>query len=118
MIDHPVIEHGSTRTDRWLQRNRLRLAVWIAVVEGLLLILGFVNRWATLFVAVLVVVAYFVVGSRLRPGAARDVAWTAAVSQALVALIPILLIVVSTMALVAVAILGVVALIVLFGDRR
>ena len=118
MIEPRAIEHGSTRTDRWLRRIRLRLAVWIAVVEGLLLVFGILNRWATLFVAALVIVGYLAVASRLRPGAARDVAWIAAVSQALVALIPVLLIVVSTMALVAVAVLAVVALVILFGDRR
>jgi hypothetical protein len=118
MIEQPVLEHGSTRGGRWLQRNRLRIAFAIALVEGLLLVVGEINRWATLLVAVLIIVGYFAFGSRLRQPLARDVAWVAAVSQALVALIPILLIVVSTVALIAVGILAVVALIVLFGDRR
>jgi hypothetical protein len=118
MIEQPVIEHGSTRGARWLQRNRLKAAFWIAVVEGLLLVFGEISRWGTLLIAALIILGYFAFGSRLRQPLARDVAWIAAVSQALVALIPILLIVVSTVALIAVGILAVVALIVLFGDRR
>jgi hypothetical protein len=118
MIEQPAIEHGSTRAGRWLRRNRLRVAFWIALIEGLLLVFGEISRWGTLLVAALIIVAYFAFGSRLRAPLARDVAWIAAVSQALVALIPILLIVVSTLALIAVGILAVVALIVLFGDRR
>jgi hypothetical protein len=118
MIDHPVIEHGSTRGSRWLRQNRLKLAFGIAVVEGLLLVFGEISRWGTLLLAALIIVAYFAFASRLRQALARDVAWVAAVSQALVALIPILLIVVSTVALIAVGILAIVALIVLFGDRR
>jgi hypothetical protein len=118
MIEQPAIEHGSTRGGRWLRRNRLRVAFWIAVIEGLLLVFGEITRWGTLLVAALIIVSYFAFGSRLRQPLARDVAWIAAVSQALVALIPILLIVVSTVAVIAVGILAVVALIVLFGDRR
>ena len=118
MIDHPALEHGSTRGGRWLRRYRTRIAFWIAVVEGLLLVFGAISRWGALFIAALIIVGYFALASRLRPGAARDVAWIAAVAQALVALIPILLIVVGTLALIAVGVLGIVALIVLFGDRR
>lgn len=118
MIEQPALEHGSSRGGRWLRRYRSRIAFWIAVVEAILLVFGAISRWGALLIAVLVIVGYFAVGTRLRSALAREVAWIAAVSQALVALIPILLIVVSTLALIAVGILAVVALIVLFGDRR
>jgi hypothetical protein len=117
-MEQPALEHGSTRSGRWLRRYRLRIAFWIAVAEAILLVAGVIDRWAVLFFALLVIVGYFVIGSRLRLGFARDVAWTAAVSQALVALVPILVILVGTLALIAVGILAVVALVVLFGDRR
>jgi hypothetical protein len=118
MLEQPALEHGSTRPGRWVRRYRTRIAFWIAVIEGLLLVFGAISRWGALFIAALIIIGYFALATRLRPGAARDVAWIAAVSQALVALIPILVIVVGTLALVAVGILAVVALIVLFGDRR
>ena len=118
MIDQPALEHGSTRPGRWLRHYRTRIAFWIAVVEGLLLVFGAIGRWAALLIAVLIIVGYFAVATRLRSPVLRDTAWIAAVSQALVALIPILVIVVGTLALVAVGILALVALIVLFGDRR
>jgi hypothetical protein len=114
---HPAIEHGSTRAGRWLRQNRLRIAFWIAVIEGLLLVFGEITRWGTLLVAVLIIVGYFALGSRLRSPLARDVAWIAAVSQALVALVPVLLFVLTGLAIVAVAILAIAALIVLFGRR-
>jgi hypothetical protein len=118
MIDQPALEHGSTRAGRWLRRYRTRIAFWIAVVEGILLVFGAISRWGALFVAVVIIVGYFAVATRLRSALARDVGWIAAVSQALVALVPILVIVVGTLALIAVGILAVVALIMLFGDRR
>ena len=118
VIEHPVLEHGTTRSGRWLRRYRTRIAFWVAVVEALLLVFGAIDRWGALFVAVLVIAAYFVLGPRVRSPLGRDVLWTAAVSQALVALVPILVIVLGTLTLIAVGILAVVALIVLFGDRR
>jgi hypothetical protein len=118
VIEQPVLEHGSTPSSRWLRRYRIRLAFWIALAEAILLIVGAIDKWAALLVAVLVVVGYFAIGSRLRSPAARDVAWIAAVSQAIVALVPILVILVGTLTLIAVGILAVVALVVLFGERR
>jgi hypothetical protein len=118
MIEQPALEHGTTRPGRWLRRYRTRIAFWIAVVEGILLVVGAINRWGALFVAVLIIVGYFAIGLRLRSPLARDAAWIAAVSQALVALVPILVILIGTLALIAVGILAIVALIVLFGDRR
>jgi hypothetical protein len=118
MLEQPVLEHGTTRSERWFRRYRTRIAFWIAVVEGILLVFGVFNRWAVLLVAVAIIGAYFAFVRQLRSPLARDVGWTAAVSQALVALIPILVILVGTLALIAVGVLAVVALIFLFGDRR
>lgn len=118
MIEQPVLEHGTTRSERWLRHYRTRIAFWIAVVEGILLLLGAVNRWAVLLVAVLAIGGYFALARNLRSPLARDIGWIAAVSQALVALIPFLVILVGTLAVIAVGVLAVVALVMLFGDRR
>ena len=118
MIEQPALEHGTTRTGRWLRRYRTRIAFWIAVVEAILLVFHAISRWGALLVAALVIVGYFALSPRLRSPLARDVAWIAAVSQALLALVPILVILVGTFALIAVGVLAIVALAVLFGDRR
>ena len=36
MFGAHAIEHGSTRTGRWLRERRLRFTLWIAAIEGLL----------------------------------------------------------------------------------
>ena len=36
MFGAHAIEHGSSRSGRWLRERRLRLTLWIAAVEGLL----------------------------------------------------------------------------------
>ena len=118
MTELPVLDHGTTRHGRWLRHYRMRIAFSVAVAEALLLVVGVIDRWAALLVAVLIIVGYFALVTRLRPGVGRDVGWIAAVSQALVALVPILVILVGTLALIAVGVLAVVALVVLFADRR
>ena len=117
MIDQPVLEHGSSRPGRWLRRNRTTIALAIAIVEGVLLVFGAINRPLAIVFAVGIIVIYLWFGRRLRPSIPHDIAWIAAVSQALVALIPLLLFVVTAVAVVGVAILAVVALIVLFSRR-
>jgi hypothetical protein len=114
----PVLEHGSTRHGRWFRENRLKIALWIAFIEGALVVFNVIDVLPALLVAGLVVVAYFWLSPRLRPGLARDALWTGAVSQAAVALIPVLVLVGGTLALIGVGILAVVVLIVLLTGRR
>jgi apolipoprotein N-acyltransferase len=113
-----VLEHRDTRTRRWLRENRVRAALAIAIVEGILIAFDNIDWPVALVFAVAVLVLYFVAGRRLRSNTARQVAWIAAVSQALVALVPVLLILVGTLTLIVVAALAVIALILLFADRR
>ena len=117
-LEGPVLEHGTTRTGRWLRAQRTKIAFWIAVTEAILLVIGAISRPGALLVAVLVIVGYLWLGRRIPSPLVRDVFWIAAVSQALVALVPLLLFVVTAVAVVAVAILAVVALVVLFSGRR
>ena|SRR5437870_881640 len=112
-----VVEHGTSPPERWLHSRRVRIALWVAVIEGLLLVFGAIPRLIGLVVAIGIVGIYFYAGHRLRPGAVREVAWIAAVSQALVMLVPVLVILVGTLALIAVAAIAIVALIVLFSGR-
>jgi hypothetical protein len=112
-----IVDHGTSRTSRWLRERRLRFAFWLAVVEGLLVAFHAVSWWLAIAVAVLVVVGWFAFAHRLRSEAARQLGWIAAVSQALVALVPIFVLVIGTLALIVVGILAVVALILLFSSR-
>jgi len=113
----PVLEHGTSPTGRWLRVHRIRIAIWIAVVEGLLILLGPISKIPAIVIALAVVVVYFWLGRRIKSDTPRQVAWIAGTSQALVAVIPFLAIVVGTLALIAVAFIAVIALILLFTDR-
>ncbi len=114
----PVLEHGSSRSSRWLRAYRLKIALWIAILEGVLVVFDVIDVFPALLVAGLVVAGYFWLSQRLRPGLARDALWIGAVSQAMVALIPVLVLIVGTLALIAVGILAAVVLVLLLTGRR
>ena len=114
----PMIEHGGTLTGRWLRERRLRFAVSIAVVEGFLVAFHVIPWFAALAVAVLVLVGYFSWARTHRSTSIRQGGWIVAVSQALVALVPVLVVIATTLAIIAVAIVAVIALAVLLADRR
>jgi hypothetical protein len=114
----PVLEHGTSRSGRWLRENRVRFALAIAVVEGVLVAFDVIDWLPALLVAALLVLFYFSYGRKLRWDWARESSWVAATSQVFVALVPVLVIVVGTLALIGVAVIAVVALVLLFADRR
>jgi hypothetical protein len=114
----PVLEHGSSRSGRWLRGNRLRIALWIAIIEGVLVAFKQIDVFPALLVAALVIGLYFWLSPRIRAGALRDGLWIGAVSQAMVALVPFLVLVVGTLALIAVGVLAIVVLVLLLTGRR
>jgi hypothetical protein len=113
-----VLEQRSTRTGRWLRERRVSTALWVAAIEGVLVVFDVISWPVALIVAVAIVALYFTWARRLRSDAARQAAWIAAVSQALVALVPVLVIIVGTLTLIIVGALAVIALVLLFADRR
>ena len=113
-----VLEHGTSPLGRWLRTNRLRLALAIAVSEGILVAFDVIDWLPAVLIALLLMLFYFVYGRRLRWDWARQASWIAAASQGLVALVPVLAVVVGTLALIGVAVIAVVALVLLFAYRR
>ena len=113
-----AIEHGTSRPGRWLRERRVRVALWIAVIEGILILVHAISVWIAILVGIAIVVLYFTGGDRLRSDTVRQVGWIAAVSQALVMLVPVFVFILGAVALIIVAILAVVALVLLFSDRR
>ena len=117
-MDRPLtIEHGQTRRGRRLRENRLRIALLVAVVEGILVLLGAIDWWVVVLLAIGAVALYVLQGRSARDEL-RQLSWIAAVSQVLVVLVPALAVVLTALAVVALILLAVVALVVLLRDRR
>lgn len=113
-----MVEHGSTPSGRWLRERRLKFAIGIAVVEGALVAFKIVSWWVAVPLAAIAIAFWLYAGRDIKNDSARQVAWIAATSQALVALVPVLVVIVGTLALIAVGVLAVGALFLLFTDRR
>jgi hypothetical protein len=113
-----LVEHRSTPLSRWLRAKRLRIAAWIAVVEGLLVLIHAVPRIPSLILAAAIILFYFAFGRHVRVDALRQVSWIAAASQTLVILIPVLAVLIGGLAIIALVALALVALFLLLQDRH
>jgi len=114
----PAIEHGSTRTGRWLRARRIRIALWIAVVEGIIVALADdVSRWTVIAFAIPLLALYVLWGRNARSDTVRQVAWVAGASQALAVIVVIMAFILSWLPLLMAAIFAAVALLFLFSDR-
>ena len=118
-MDRPLtIEHGTDRFGRLLRENRLKIALIVALVEGVLVLVGQIDWWIVVLVAIAAVALYVYRGRQARSQKLREVSWIVAVSQLAVVLVPALALVLSALAVVTLVILAVVALVALLHDRR
>jgi hypothetical protein len=113
-----VLEHRSTPLARWLRVRRIRLAFWIAVGEGLLVVLHVIPWLVALLVAVVVVVFYFAAGRELRSPTAREISLVLAGSQLLMVFVPVFLAIVGWLAIIALVVLAVAAVFALLAFKR
>ena len=97
-----TIEHGSTRLGRRLRENRLRIALLVGLVEGILVLLGEIDWWIVVLLAIGAVALSVTRGRTARREELREGSWILAVSQVAVVLV----------------LLAVIALVVLLRDRR
>jgi hypothetical protein len=114
-----MIEAGSTRTGRWLRERRIRIALWVAVVEGLIAAFSHdIGRWTILVMAVIVLAFYIVAGRQMKWDVARQLSWIAAASQVLAILVVIFAFILKLVAIVIIVGFALVALVYLFSDHK
>jgi hypothetical protein len=115
----PAIEAGTTRTGRWLRQRRIKIALWTAVVEGLIAAFSQdLGRWTILALAIIVLAFYMVAGRRFSWDVARELSWIAAASQVLAILVIIFAFILKLVAIVIIVGFALVALAYLFTDHR
>lgn len=103
---------------RWLRERRLKLALAIALVEGILVVTEVIPNWLAIVVGAAIVAYWWVVGRNHRWELARQASWTAAISQVFVALVPVLAFILTALAVVALVVIAIIALVALLADRR
>lgn len=118
MSVNAVLEHGQGTWGRRLQRNRLKVAIGVAALEGLLVLAGAVSWWVVVMLALGAVVVYVQVGRNHRNPDVTNGTWVLAVSQLLVIVVPLVAAIAVALAAVLVVALAVLALAALILDRR
>jgi hypothetical protein len=118
MGDQFLLEHRERRLTRRVRHNRFRIALAIAAAEGILVIAGVLPWWIVVLLALAAVAAYAGWGREHESADVRVLTWTAAVSQLVVVLVPVLAGALVVLAAVAVVLLAAVALAALLLDRR
>jgi hypothetical protein len=114
-----MIEAGTTRGGRWLRQRRVRIALWVAVIEGLIAAFSHdIGRWTILVMAVIVLAFYIVAGRQMKWDVARELSWIAATSQVLAILVVVFAFILKLVAIVVIVGLALVALFYLFTDYR
>ncbi len=115
----PALEHGSSRSGRWLRARRTRIVLWIAVAEGILVAVeSNVSRWTVIVIAIPLILLYLYVGRKSRSDMFRQITWIAGASQALAVVAVILAFILFWTALVLAVIFAVIALAFFYFDRR
>ena len=113
-----AIDHGSSRSGRWLERRRVRISLWIAAIEALVVLLSHdVTKWTVIALAIVSVLAYLG-GRESRSHVVRSVLWIFAASQLLAVIAVILAWIVKWAVILAVVVFAVLGLVYLFVDRR
>ena len=118
MAGELLIEHGESRLARRVRHNRYKVALAIAAIEGILVLARAIPWWLVVLLALGALVAYVGWGREHESADVRVVTWTAAVSQLVVVLVPVLAGAVVVLAAVAVVALAALALAALLLDRR
>jgi hypothetical protein len=111
-----AIEHGSSRSGRWLRARRFRTTLWVAAIEGILYVVHVLHWWEAVVLAA-IGVAIWLTGRNHRSDSVRQLAWILAASQLLVLCVPIALAILKAIAIGVIAVLAIVALILLFTRR-
>ncbi len=114
MYGSHAIEHGSSRSSRWLRERRLRITLWTAAVEGLLYLVHVLHWWEAVVLAALAVAVWWLGGRTSSSYLVRQLTWIFAASQLLVLCVPIALGLVKALAIGVIAVLAIVGLVLLF----
>lgn len=111
-------EHKLSGTAQWLAQRRLKIALGIAVLEGIFVAVEKdFSRWTVIIISAPIIAFYLFAGRSLDSGTGRQLAWIAAASQAFAVILCIVALVIGAFVLIIAAVFAAIALVLLFGDR-
>ena len=117
MVGH-ALDVKTSRLGRWLGRQRMQIAILIAVLEATIVAIEQdITKWTVIAVAIPLILLYLVVGRTAKSDAVRQLSWIAGASQVFAALLAILFIVIKLFIIGLIVGLAALALILLYTER-
>ena len=117
-MSETAVAERSSRTGRWLYGRRLKIALGIAVLEGILVAVEHnFTRWGLIIVSAPIIALYVFAGRSFESDTGRQLSWIAAAAQAFAVILVILVFVIGLFMLIVAGIFAVIALILLLGER-
>jgi hypothetical protein len=107
-----------TRAGRWIAERRIKLALGIAVLEGI--IVAFAkdfSSWTVIVISVPIIAFYLFAGRTLKSDTGRQISWVLAASQAFAVLLAVIALTIKLWVLIIVGIFAVIALILIVGEK-
>jgi hypothetical protein len=117
-VTDTAADHERSGTALWLERRRLKIALGIAVLEGIVVALSAdFSRWTVIIISAPIIAFYVFAGRSLQSDTGRQLAWIAAATQAFAILLCVVALLIGSFALIAAGLLAAVAVILLLGER-
>jgi hypothetical protein len=117
-VSQTAAEPLPSRTGRWLAERRLKIALGIAVLEGILVAVEKdFSRWTVIIISAPIIAFYLFAGRALQSDTGRQLSWIAAASQAFAVLLCVVALVIGAFVLIVAGVFAAVALILILGDR-
>ena len=111
-------DHERSSTALWLEQRRLKIAIGLAFLEGIIVALSAdFTRWTVIIISAPIIAFYVFAGRSLQSDTGRQLAWIAAATQAFTILLTIVALLIGSFALIAAGLLAAVAVILLLGER-
>jgi hypothetical protein len=113
-----AIDHGSSRTGRWLAARRIRITLWIAAIECLVVLVSHdITKWTVIVLAIVGTLAWLA-GRESKSQTVRTILWIFAASQLLATIGAVLGFIVKWALITALIVFAILGLVYLFLDRR
>jgi hypothetical protein len=111
-------EQERSSTALWLEARRLKIALGLAFVEGIIVALAEdFTRWTLIIISAPIIAFYVLAGRTLASDTGRQLSWIAAAAQAFAILLCVIALLIGSFALIIAGLLAAVAVILLLGER-
>ena len=111
-------EHERSGTAVWLEARRLKIALGLAFLEGIIVALEKdFTRWTVIIISAPIIAFYVFAGRTLGSDTGRQLSWIAAATQAFAILLCVVALLIGSFALIIAGLFAAVAVILLLGER-